>query len=245
LREVAKFDIHSYPDVDTLKNALYKIYAHSDKQQGFSNSISNEDYQNLLLDITPSSTAEIITIKTFLNFNKKNIAEEERINKIKMRISINAHPDRILYVIKDIIEKQQIFDLPYVYNVKVINNTKWAKKLYDPIIIYYYDTLEGTNTDVLGRLLLDLYAEDVRPSHPAMQGPINGEKTQGIAYADQSKGGSWGKTRINLIVEAIWELKERKEEIDLETLLPEVEKRFRADGINPKKPQWNLHKEDE
>jgi len=168
LREVTKLDIGSYPNVKALEDAIYKIYAKND------NLTSTEDLSHSTPDnITPPDGVEISPHKGYIYFKNKNINKEEMTDKILMRISLNTRLDRTFDVMKDIIEEQHIANLPYVRNVKMVEKYSSAAKRYDPIVIFYYDTLEGTNTSILGQRLLDLYAKDVRPNHLAIMQPIN------------------------------------------------------------------------
>jgi len=74
--------------------------------------------------------------------------------------------------------------------------------------------------------------------------------SQGIVYADISKKSStgnrsWGKTRVEHIAKAAWEIyEENNGKISFEILLSRTKEYFEASGIDPDVPHMNIHKKD-
>jgi hypothetical protein len=240
LQSLIERDIKNYNNIEDLKDAIYRLYK-IDQVPSFLDPPNDKEYQQSLEDIPRSEDIQVKIQQKhegrgYFHFKNTKVAASDKASR--RRFSLNVQPDHILQVTKDLVEK--VSGLPYVSSMKVAYSSYDAINARDNAIVYFYDSANGANKSELEEILRT-YATSgqTRSRLPAMMEPIG----RGIAFADQSKGDSWGKTRMHAIAEVAWKLK-NDPEMNLETFLRKVQWQFVLCGINPEKPQWNIHNED-
>ncbi len=246
LRKVVQdFKVENYEKRKTLKKSIYDICVRSSKILHVD---ENEDkeyikYLDSNLNKVFNNNKEI---EENLRFKTKNgyrhfihrVGTQPK--EMRRRFSLNIYPNKIPEVGPEILRETALF--PYVYDIKIAEKKSTAERKLDNIIVFFYESEDGENKNDLLRVLLK-YQQYTRLGHPAMLEPLD-PKIQGIAFAHQAiatrEGEGWGKTRIRHIADCMWKFKQGGEEITFEKLLPEVQRRFRENSIDPNNPYRDL-----
>jgi hypothetical protein len=237
VRKVAQLDRSKYATVGELHDAIYEMYAINERQPGFSRPMDEKRYQTSLLGIDTPSGVGVELNGGFINFSLEtnNVIESGNDHDMR-RAALNIQPDHIRDVTQEIV--RDVSALPYVSEVKTTYRQKEAIERLDNMVIYFSDPPgSGNKRDLEQRIRR--HAPYTRPGHPAMMEPLD-PSIQGIAFADQSKGKSFGDTRILPIAEAAWDLAAQGRQNDDRALLAEVERRMTAHGIDQDAPLWDI-----